>query len=113
LGHRSGNLLAMTRPTQNITSGGAILFDGLKAVCWYIAMNSDITASRVTNIAPGQLYSFVFIQNAAGNHRMTWPLNCINAAAINPKPNSTTVQHFVGLTGGTLYANIPPTGSVT
>jgi hypothetical protein len=81
-------------------------------VCWYISMTSDITASRVINISPGQLYSFVFTQNATGNNKMTWPRNCINAAAIDPKPNSTTVQHFVGLTGGNLFANLSPTGSV-
>jgi hypothetical protein len=100
----------MSRPTQHIESGGAILFDGLQAVCWFINMNSDITSSRVTNIAPGQLYSFVFTQNATGNNKMNWPANCINANPIDPTPNSTTVQHFVGLTGGLLHANVTSAG---
>lgn len=98
----------MKRPTKRINSGGGILFDGLQAVCWYVNMTSDVTASRVTNIAPGQLYTFVFTQNATGKNRMLWPANCINGAPINPAPNSTSVQHFVGLTGGLLYANIAP-----
>jgi len=113
MGNQRGNLLAMTmtRPTQNIESGGAILFDGLQAVCWFIHMRSSITEPRIANIAPGQLYSFVFFQDANGNHVMHWPVNCVNAAPIDSAPNTTTVQHFVGLTGGRLYAHIAPTGA--
>ena len=94
------------RPFTNIESGGAIAFDGLQAVCWFIHMRSDINSSRVVNISPGQLYTFVFTQDATGNHNLTWPANCINGIPINPTPNSITVQNFVGMTGGLLYGNI-------
>lgn len=102
----------MTRPTLNVDSAGANLFDGLEAVVWFVHMRSNITAPRIVNISPGQLYTFVFAQDANGNHLMKWPANCFNAANIDPKPNSVTVQNFVGATGGNLYANAMPSGSI-
>lgn len=100
----------MNRPYKNLESSGPLLFDGLIAVCWFIHMRSDITSPRVLNISPGQLYTFVFTQDGIGDHTMNWPPNCINAAPIDPEPNSITVQNFIGNTGGILYTNIAPTG---
>jgi hypothetical protein len=101
----------MTRPYQSLSSSGAVTFDGLKAVCWFISMTSSITAPRMVNLAPGQLYTFVFKQDAAGGHTINWPYNCLDAASIDPAPNSTTVQNFIGNTGGILSANLPPTNT--
>lgn len=102
----------MSRPYQHLVSGGGILFDGLKAVCWFVNMNSDVTNARASNISPGQLYTFVFTQDARGGHVMNWPSNCVNAAAIDPAPNATSVQNFVGNINGAMHANVPPTGRV-
>jgi hypothetical protein len=96
------------RPYQTLESSGPLLFDGLQAVCWFVHMKSDITSPRVINISPGQLYTFVFGQDGTGGHKMIWPFNCRNAAPIDPTPNSTTVQNFIGNTGGLLEANISP-----
>lgn len=101
----------MNRPFQNIDSGGAVLFDGLVAVCWFIHMRTSITGARVANISPGQLYTFVFTQDASGGHTMTWPANCRNANQINLEPDSITVQNFIGNTSGILVANIPSAGA--
>jgi hypothetical protein len=103
----------MNRPFLVLDSSGPLVFDGLKAVCWIVHMKSNITSPTVINISPGQLYTFVFTQNATGGYTINWPNNCTNAAPIDPEPNSTSVQNFVGNTGGVLYANIPPTGAVT
>ena len=100
----------MNRPFLNLESAGGLLFDGLQAVCWFIHMSSSVTAARVSNSSPGQLYTFVFTQDAKGGHVMNWPANCLNAAAIDPAPNSVTVQNFIGDTGNILRANIQPTG---
>lgn len=101
------------RPYLTIDSAGPLLFDGLKAVCWFIHMKSNITAPRITNISPGQLYTFVFAQDAAGGHTMNWAAaNYINAAPINLAPNAVTAQNFIGDVGGVLRANVPPTGRV-
>jgi hypothetical protein len=100
----------MNRPFLNIDSSGALLFDGLVAVCWFIHMKSDVINARVRNVSPGQLYTFVFTQDAVGGHRMTWPSNCVNAAPIDPAPNATTVQNLVSDANGFLYANVAATG---
>jgi hypothetical protein len=102
----------MNRPFLNVDSGGTLLFDGLAAVCWFVNMRSTMNTVRITNISPGELYTFVFAQDAAGGHTITWPNNCINAAPIKTQPYAITVQNFVGHTGTTLYANIPSTGRV-
>jgi hypothetical protein len=102
----------MNRPYQNLISAGPLVFDGLQAVCWFVRMTSNITSPRVINISPGQMYTFVFTQDTHGNRLMIWPFNCINAAPIDPAPNTTTVQNFIGDRDGNLYANIPPTGIV-
>jgi hypothetical protein len=90
------------RPYHNVPSSGVVVFDGLQAVCWFVSMTSNITMPRVINTAPGQLYTFVFTQDAVGGHVMNWPSNCHNAASIDPAPGATTVQNFVGNTGGVL-----------
>jgi hypothetical protein len=101
----------MNRPFLTFDSSEAVLFDGLAAVCWFINMRSDLTNARVRNMSPGQLYTFVFIQDATGGHRMTWPSSCVNAAPIDPAPNATSVQSLIGDMNGFLYANVAATGS--
>lgn len=98
--------IVMTRPYLFLESSGPLVFDGLKAVCWFVLMKSNISTPRVTNISPGQLYTFVFTQDATGGHFINWPVNCNNASQIDPAPNSTTVQNFIGNAGGNLDVNI-------
>jgi hypothetical protein len=102
----------MNRPFLTLNSSEAILFDGLAAVCWFVNMHSSVSSPRIRNMAPGQLYTFVFTQDAVGGHTMSWPGNCVNAAPIDPAPNATTVQSLIGDLGGILYANIAPTRNV-
>ena len=98
----------MNRPFLNLISGGAILFDGLQAVSWFVHMQSDINSPRMVNISPGEIYVFIFTQDGVGGHRVNWLINCINAASIDPTPNSTTIQTFIGNTVSLLYANVTP-----
>jgi hypothetical protein len=99
----------MNRPYQNLESASLLLFDGLQAVAWFVHMSANITSPRIANISPGELYTFVFTQNAVGGWVMNWPANTFNTSPINSAPNSTTVQNFIGNTGGLLYANVVPT----
>jgi hypothetical protein len=101
----------MNRPYLTLNSTDPILFDGLAAVCWFINMHSDVTSPRIHNMSPGEMYTFVFTQDAVGGHAMNWPANCLNAASIDPAPNAITVQNLICDTGGMLYANVAPTGS--
>jgi hypothetical protein len=85
-----------------------MVFDGLQAVCWIIALNIDLTAARVRNISPGQLYTFIIRQGNQGN-TFVWPSACVNAIPVDRNPHSTTIQNFIGDTGGILRAHLPGT----
>lgn len=98
----------MNRPFKNIESSSLLTFDGLQAVCFFVHMTSNITSPRIMNISPGELYTFVFTQDAVGGRFINWPANTFNAPPIDPAPNSITVQNFIGNTGGIVYANVPP-----
>jgi hypothetical protein len=101
----------MNRPIQTFDSRSPIAFDGNIAVVFIVYMLGSVQqTARVRNIAPGVLYTFIFIQDAEGGFTFDWPPQCTNGTAIDPAPNSTTVQNFIGYTGGLLKANIPGTG---
>jgi hypothetical protein len=86
-----------------------MLFDGLEAECWHIALGVNVSSARVKNISPGQLYTFLFEQNYEGFNTFQWPSACVNGTAINLDPNSITIQNFIGDTGGILRAHVPGT----
>lgn len=100
----------MNRPMKIVnSSSGIIVFDGLEAVVWKILMSSNVVASGVTvkNVSPGQLYTFIFVQDAVGGHIFAWPAQVDNGALVDPQPNTTTVQNYIGNTGGILQSNAP------
>jgi hypothetical protein len=97
----------MIRPVKTFDSRSSIVFDGNEALCFIVIMNSNSSGARVKNIIPGVLYTFIFQQDATGEWTFEWPAQCTNGAAINPAPNSTTVQNMIGYTGGLLKGNIP------
>jgi hypothetical protein len=98
----------MIRPVQTFDSRTPIVFDGNAAVVFIVYMLGSVEKPpRVRNITPGVLYTFVFVQDAEGGFTFAWPAQCTNGAAIDPAPNSITVQSMIGYTGGLLKGNIP------
>jgi hypothetical protein len=98
----------MKRTFLKLEGREGMLFDGNVAVCWQIVMTRSLTVPpRMRNITPGVLYTFIFEQDSAGGNTFAWPLGCENATPIDLKPNSYTVQNFIGRNGGILSANIP------
>lgn len=99
----------MERPYKVIDTTGVAIIDGLEAVTWKILMRNSVSANdiRVKNISPGQLYTFIFEQDAKGGHNFAWPEGVKNGMRIDPEPNSVSVQNYTGSTGGVLIANIP------
>ena len=93
------------------TATGLVLFDGLQAVMWMVLMKQSIAASgvRVKNMAPGQLYTFIFQQDAIGGFTFDWPGHIQNGGIIDPAPDAISVQNFIGNTSGILIANLPGT----
>jgi len=71
-------------------------FDGARAPSWKITLDEDALGSFLTNLQPGNLYTFIIVQDAVGGHVFAWPTGRVhNAALVDPLPNRTTVQTFV------------------
>jgi hypothetical protein len=92
----------MTLPPKYYDSAIPLVFDCSAALCFIVIMRNTVSQSRIKNVAPGARYTFVFRQK--GNYAFTWPDVCHNASPVCEEPNSTTVQTFVGNTGGYLEA---------
>lgn len=89
------------------------VFDGTLAECFIVLMTNDVENAKVKRIAPGVAYTFIFHQDGAGGYRFQWPNNCLNASPVDPTPGATTVQNFIGTTGGYLQANLAATWKET
>lgn len=97
------------RRLVQIDAAQSVLIDALKGETFLISFSTSIEYLRIKNASPGQLYVFILKQNAAGKHRIAWGGQVLNATAIDPQPNSVTVQKCVGQPGGILQATIPGT----
>jgi len=71
------------------------VFDGAMFQGWEILLTGDVTGGTIANMQPGNLYTFIIVQDGTGGHRFTWPFNVFNASPINPDPNGYTIQTFV------------------
>jgi hypothetical protein len=97
----------MSRPYKVFDSAQPMVFDGNVALCFIVKLHNNVANARVKNIAPGARYTFIIQQGSGGQNTFTWPTECVNAVTVNLMPNSTTVQNFIGNTGGMLFADIP------
>jgi hypothetical protein len=107
----------MSRPIKIVdTATGLVLFDGLQAVTWKVLMKQSVPASgvRLKNISPGQIYTFIFQQDADGGHSFTWPVARVrNGTRLDLRPLAVSVQNYIGSTGGILLSDLPGTGGAS
>lgn len=75
----------------------------------YKAILSQNATIDVSNIQPGNLYTFIVVQDSAGLHQVTWAAKLLNAAPVWTRAFATTVQTFVADDQGNLYAIAPGT----
>jgi hypothetical protein len=75
-------------------------FPGDQYLSWAITLTGDVTSSSLSGIAMGNLYTFVIQQDSTGNRIFTWPLGVQNAMAVDPAPNSISIQTFIALASG-------------
>jgi hypothetical protein len=97
----------MNRPYKLFDTRKPLVFDGNQAVCFIMTLMNNVSGGRTKNIASGVLYTFVIYQNPEISYSFAWPDTCLNAIPVDQTPDSTTVQNFIGLTGGRLEA-VPP-----
>lgn len=88
------------------------MFPGDAFTAWQITLNGTTDGAQLANLSPGNLYTFIIIQDGAGNHLFYWPTSgsqtgpgrTFNGAAINMEANSMTIQTFVCDAAHNLYA---------
>lgn len=90
---------------QIVSPSGSMVFDGNSGyTAFKTTLPGDVLTPVVENMVPGNLYTFIIVQDGAGDHLFLWPANVHNGAYADPAPNATTVQTFVCDEAGQLYA---------
>lgn len=93
-----------------LTFSPALTFDFSKANGYEVVLGGNVTSSVVENVAPGQIVTFVIVQDSVGGHTFAWPTSGIaGTTPIEPGANIRNVQAFIGSTDGLLY----PIGPLT
>lgn len=92
-----------------LPAADVMAFDGSKSTAFKTTLPGSVTNATFPNMASGQLYTFIIVQDATGGWNFVWPANVHNAARVCHDPNSTTVQTFVADEFGNLYAIAPGT----
>jgi hypothetical protein len=72
-------------------------FPGDQFTAWGLNMTQDVTASTLSGIMAGNLYTFIITQGGGGNWKFTWPSNVLDPTPVNPTPGGLTVQTFVAI----------------
>jgi hypothetical protein len=86
-----------------------MVFDGSTYTAFKLTLPGNISTVTIENMIPGNLYTFIIVQDATGNHLFPWPANVHNAPTVDPQANSTTIQTFVADENGELWAIGPST----
>lgn len=92
-----------------IPASDTMTFDGTDFTTFQTTLTMNVTSPAIANMKPGNLYTFIIIQDGTGGHTFTWPPGVYNAAPIDSAPNSITIQTFVANGFGNLYAIGPGT----
>jgi hypothetical protein len=85
------------------------VFDGTNYTAFKITLPGDVIAPVFQNMSPGNLYTFIILQDATGGWTFPWPANAYNGTLVASPPNTYTIQTFVALDDGSLYAIGPGT----
>jgi hypothetical protein len=97
-----------------VAAGGAAEFIGDQYTAWQITLDHDIVGAYLSNIVPGNLYTFIIIQDAVGGHVFNFPTGPApygtrNVLDVDSEPNSTSIQTFIADANGMLWAIGPGT----
>ena len=100
------NLLLIIAAADNMA------FPGGTYTAFKTTLPGDVTNPSIVGMVPGNLYTFIIVQDGTGGHKMVWPANVHNAARVMPNANSTTVQTFIADENGALWSIGPATWSL-
>lgn len=94
---------------QILGAADDMVFDGANYTAFKTTLGGDVTQPIMENMVPGNLYTFIIVQDGGGGHRFLWPPSTRNGALIDPRPNATTIQTFVCDENSVLWAIGPGT----
>jgi hypothetical protein len=90
---------------QTVAPSFDMVFDGdIGYTAFQTTLPGPVSAPVFQNMVPGNLYTFIIIQDAAGGHEFVWAANVFNAMGIDSQPKSQSVQTFVADGNGNLIA---------
>ncbi|HEY3987931.1 MAG TPA: hypothetical protein VGM02_01450 [Acidobacteriaceae bacterium] len=95
------------QPLLVVSPGASLTFDCSKADGFQVTLNASVTSSTVENASPGQIVTFVLIQDGTGGHTFAWPASITGTTAIDATANITNVQSFIARADGTLRPLTP------
>jgi hypothetical protein len=87
-----------------VADADTMSFDGTDFTTFKTTLHSDVLHATWTNMIPGNLYTFIILEDGTGGWQFNWGSTIHNGTMINHAPNGQTVQTFVADVDGQLYA---------
>ena len=85
------------------------VFPGDVYTAFKTTLAGNVTHATIQGKIPGNLYTFIIVQNATGGWTFGWPAGVHNSVWVALKPNATTIQTFVCDENGELWPVGPAT----
>jgi hypothetical protein len=79
-------------------------FDGGSLTAFKTVLHTDVTHTTFTNMVPGNLYTFIIVQDVTGGWEFSWGDNVHNGTMVKHDAFAQTIQTFVAEEDGHLYA---------
>lgn len=80
---------------QVVNYSASLAFNAATANGFYVkSMTGNLTISAINNLTSGQIIAFYFQQDSVGGHTVAYPGSVVDAAQIDPTPNSVSIQLF-------------------
>ena len=94
----------ITNLLEIIPAADDMVFDGSIYTSFQTTLPGDVTQPVFENMVPGNLYTFIIIQDGFGGRNFAWAANVYNAMPVNPAPNGRLIQTFVAESDESLWA---------
>jgi len=92
-----------------IPAAASMNFPGDVYTAFKTTLPGDVFYPTISGMVPGNLYTFIIVQDGTGGHGFIWPANVHNATTPSLNASSTSIQTFVADENGDLWAIGPGT----
>jgi hypothetical protein len=87
-----------------VPASDTMIFSGQVFTTFKTTLHGDVLHATFPEMIPGNLYTFIILQDATGGWLFNWGATVHNGTMINLAANSQTTQTFVSDVDGQLYA---------